>query len=135
MAFFAPDFSNRIESKFIPNNVLVMTDKAGNLKSKVYEFVKLIPEGRVVYYGMVASFVGSDARTVGWILSGMKEEEYDLIPWQRVVGKQGTIPADKLGFKGQLQRQLLEKEGVEFVDDLVDMKKFLMRVEDEEVLF
>jgi methylated-DNA-protein-cysteine methyltransferase related protein len=111
-----------------------MTDKAGSLKSKVYEFVKSIPEGRVVYYGMVAAFVGSDARTVGWILSGMREDEYDLIPWQRVVGKQGTIPADKLGFKGKLQRELLEKEGVEFVDDLVDMKRFLMRAEDEEVL-
>ncbi|MEI6728817.1 MAG: MGMT family protein [bacterium] len=106
-----------------------MIEKAGSLKSKVYEFVKSIPEGRVVYYGMVASFVGSDARTVGWILSGMREDEYDSIPWQRVVGKQGSIPADKLGFKGQLQRQLLEKEGVGFVDDLVDMKKFLMSVD------
>lgn len=109
-----------------------MTDKAGSLKSKVYQFVKLIPEGRVVYYGMVASFVGTDARTVGWILSGMREDEYDLIPWQRVVGKQGSIPADKLGFKGKLQRELLEKEGVEFVDDLVDMKRFLMRVETDD---
>jgi alkylated DNA nucleotide flippase Atl1 len=95
------------------------------LKQKVFDTVNKIPLGGVVYFGQIASQVGSDARTVGWILSGMVVAEYDLIPWYRVVSKNGYISSLKLGHKGLLQKQLLLKEGYIIIEDCVDMKKDL----------
>lgn len=97
-----------------------MTENS-ELKNKVFKAVKLIPEGKIAYFGQIANFIGSDARTVGWILSGMGVEEYELIPWYRVVAKNGFISSLKLGEKGLLQKQILLKESYQVVDDCVDM--------------
>ena len=45
----------------------------------------------------------------------------DDVPWQRVINSQGKI-SDRPG--AEKQRQLLEEEGVVFVKDKVDMKKY-----------
>ncbi len=94
------------------------------LKEKIFEIVNLVPAGKVIYYGQVAELVGASAQVVGWILSGMKEEEYDKTPWHRVVAKTGYISTLKLGYKGMLQIQLLRNEEVEIKEDFIDMKKF-----------
>jgi len=106
-----------------------------SLKAKVFEFVKTIPKGKIANYGLVASQVGSTAQVVGWVLSGMPESEFDLIPWWRVVAKDGYISALKMGFKGTLQKQLLEKEGYEISDDRVNMQKHLVEIEPSSGLF
>jgi len=111
-----------------------MQQKEGLLKAKVFEFVKQIPQGKVAYFGMVAQNVGSDARTVGWILSGMPESEFGLIPWYRVVAKDGFISSLKMGYKGILQKELLLKEGYLIEDDRVNMIKHLM-ISDKNDLF
>ncbi len=45
----------------------------------------------------------------------------DDVPWQRVINSQGKI-SERPG--AQKQRLLLEGEGIEFVKDKVDLKKY-----------
>jgi len=61
---------------------------------------------------------------VGKILSWLKDEEWWFYPWQRVVNKQWYISAMKLGERWLIQKQLLEKEWIEVMNDLVDMKRY-----------
>jgi methylated-DNA-protein-cysteine methyltransferase-like protein len=94
------------------------------LKHRVFELVKTIPAGKVAYYGQVAEALGIGARTVGWILGGITEEELSVVPWQRVVAKTGFISTMKLGYRGQIQKDLLIQDGVEVPIDHVDMEKY-----------
>ncbi|NJL97148.1 cysteine methyltransferase [Candidatus Gracilibacteria bacterium] len=81
------------------------------IKDKVLNAVNQIPYGNVVTYGMVGDHVGLIARTVGWIMASLNDEEMKKVPWHRVVGAGGTIPAIKYGFRGQVQIDRLIKEG------------------------
>jgi alkylated DNA nucleotide flippase Atl1 len=44
-------------------------------------------------------------------MTSLSEEEMILVPWQRVIGTGGAIPALKYGFRGEEQIRRLEKEG------------------------
>jgi methylated-DNA-protein-cysteine methyltransferase-like protein len=80
---------------------------------KVIEIIKSIPPSKVMTYGQVAEWAGNPrgARQVSRILHSMSRN-YD-IPWQRVVNRLGEISLScQQG--GDLQRQLLEEEGVTF---------------------
>lgn len=90
-------------------------------KARVIEFVRQIPEGKLVYFGLIAAQVGGTAQSVGWILTGLTPEESVGVPWHRVVAKSGYISALKLGEKGRLQKILLREEGFEIIDDRVDV--------------
>ena len=123
-------------------------------KEKVIKFLQAIPKGKVVSYGQAAAIAGSPraARQVGGILrnlelpflgriysdpktprkgrsrkgkpsSGFTSE---FVPWWRVVNNKGVI-----SIKGNwtatkdLQKQLLEKEGVKVEKDFsVNMEKY-----------
>jgi methylated-DNA-protein-cysteine methyltransferase related protein len=87
--------------------------------------VKLIPPNKVVYFGQIAGRVGVSAQIVGFILSGMSVEESKDIPWYRVVAKNGHISALKLGYKGEIQKEILIKEGYVVIDNIVDMETHL----------
>ena len=94
-----------------------------SFSQRVYEMVGQIPEGCVASYGTVAALVGSprSARYVGFVLhSNPRPGE---IPCHRVVFKDGGI-CPGYAFGGpEVQRALLEDEGVEFIDELhVDME-------------
>jgi len=109
-----------------------------NLKRKVFDIVNQIPEQKVTNFGEIAKVVGSDARTVGFILSGMNEDEMRMIPWYRVVAKDGFISSLKLGAKGMLQKEILLRKGYILEGDNVDMQRHLwLPYSDEqaEVLF
>ncbi len=85
-----------------------------NTYEKIYEAVKNIPYGRVATYKQVAAMAGNPswARTVGNALH--KNPDPDNIPCYRVVNHQGR-PAPAFAFGGEnVQRRLLESEGVEF---------------------
>lgn len=43
------------------------------------------------------------------------------VPWQRVINAQGKI-SQRAGF--ERQRRLLEQEGIAFVNDKVDLKRY-----------
>ena len=84
-----------------------------------YEVVKQIPAGCVMSYGEVARHAGFPrcARHVGFALHGNPDPEN--IPCHRVVFKDGSLsPAFAFGGVNR-QRELLEAEGVKFVDDKV----------------
>jgi methylated-DNA-protein-cysteine methyltransferase-like protein len=84
-------------------------------RAQVLLILTRIPPGHVTSYGAVAAMAGQPraARGVGWILHGLPSGT-DL-PWWRVVNRNGEISTRKLpGATGHLQRDLLEKEGVEF---------------------
>lgn len=85
-----------------------------NFFNRVYRAVKQIPYGKVASYGKVAEIAGNKrmARQVGWALHTNPAPEE--IPCYRVVFKDGSLsPAFKFGGEN-VQRALLEKEGIKF---------------------
>jgi len=96
-----------------------------SLKDAVFRLVPLIPEGTVATYGQIAAYAGRPraARQVGMVLAGLPEDTH--IPWQRVINAQGAIsPRGKPGAV-ELQRILLEEEGLEFgLDDTTDLRRY-----------
>lgn len=88
----------------------------------------------MVYFGLLAKVVGSNARSVGWVLSGMKREEWGQIPWYRVVAKNGFISSLKLGEKGVIQKELLEHENYQIHADCVDMQEHCLTLKELENL-
>ena len=92
---------------------------------KVYDYLKTIPEGKVVTYGQVAYAIGSprSARQVGYALH--VNPEPGVIPCHRVVNREGKL-APAFAFGGmEIQAALLEKEGIEVSDDYtVDLQKY-----------
>lgn len=96
-----------------------------NFFNAVYEAVKQIPLGKVATYGDIAKAIGAprSARQVGWALHNNPRPIE--IPCHRVVFADGRLSAS-FAFGGQqVQRQLLESEGVEVsLDNTVDLKKY-----------
>jgi methylated-DNA-protein-cysteine methyltransferase related protein len=88
-------------------------------QNTVWEIVRQIPTGKVSTYGQIASMIpppgtlnlkdyeAFGARWVGGAMAACPEE----VPWQRVINSQGKI-SPRPG--AELQRQLLEDEGVKF---------------------
>jgi len=97
---------------------------------KVYRLVCLIPPGKVATYGQIAALLGHPqaARTVGWALHSLADEQARVVPWQRVIGAGGRITTSCQTHSAQLQRQLLEEEGIE-CDSRgdIDMARFQWR--------
>ena len=92
---------------------------------RVYEIVKQIPEGKVATYGQVARAIGAprSSRQVGWALHS--NPAFGEIPCHRVVFKDGSL-TDGFAFGGrEVQKSLLENDGVEVSGDYkVDLNKF-----------
>jgi methylated-DNA-protein-cysteine methyltransferase-like protein len=77
-----------------------------------------------VTYGQVALLAGAPraARQVGGVLNRVRQP--DQVPWQRVINAEGMISTYRIG-AGELQRALLEAEGVKFdADGRVDLRLF-----------
>ncbi len=92
---------------------------------EVYRVVREIPMGRVRTYGQVAAEAGmaGAARQVGWALAALGAR--DDVPWQRVINARGEISARAESEWTDLQRSLLESEGVEFdARGRVDLERF-----------
>lgn len=95
------------------------------MREKVYAYLKTVPEGRVVTYGQIASFLGNKhlSRVVGNILH--KNPDPETIPCHRVVNRKGEL-SNAYAFGGrEAQRVRLEAEGVVFESDgTVDLEKY-----------
>jgi methylated-DNA-protein-cysteine methyltransferase-like protein len=97
--------------------------------ARVWDLVHRIPPGRVATYGQIAlmlpppdgvdmdNYLAFGARWVGGAMAACP----DGVPWQRVINAQGKISERPGAGK---QRQLLEEEGIEFVKDKIDLKKY-----------
>ena len=94
---------------------------------QVYMLVRQIPPGRVASYGQIAALLGHPraARTVGWALNALVETEAPDVPWHRVINHAGRITIARAGLNPEIQRRLLEDEGVEFDEaGYVDMRRY-----------
>ncbi len=97
--------------------------------AQVWELVRQIPYGKVASYGQLAlmllppdgvnieAYRAFGPRWVGGAMAACPEG----VPWQRVVNSQGKI-SERAG--AETQRKLLEEEGIVFVKDKIDLKKF-----------
>ncbi len=83
---------------------------------KVYELVRKIPKGKITTYGIIGKKLKMSPRVVGQALH-VNPYEGD-VPCHRVVNRKGRI-APNFAFGGKdIQRKLLEAEGVKFKDQL-----------------
>ncbi|WP_354695876.1 MGMT family protein [Elongatibacter sediminis] len=96
----------------------------GTWVKNVWQVVAGIPRGHVLTYGEVARLAGpgGSARRVS---QAMRRAPRKLaLPWHRVINAQGRIslPADSSGHREQRER--LEREGVRFDGDRIDLDRF-----------
>lgn len=93
---------------------------------RVVRLIRSIPRGRVASYGQIAALAGFPAasRQVVRLLHSLSGKEH--LPWHRVINSRGTISLT--GQDYELQRGLLEDEGIEFgLGDRINLKRFLWR--------
>lgn len=81
---------------------------------RVWQVVRRCPKGKIVSYGGVAAILGQPraARGVGHALSVLPPGSD--VPWWRVLNRNGEISIKGPINGPQLQRALLEQEGVRF---------------------
>ena len=95
----------------------------------IWSWVRKIPRGRVATYGQIASLAGLEghARQVGYALHNLPERSN--VPWHRVVNAKGEISPRSAGDSHELQRMLLEGEGVELDPrGRIDLKRYCWKV-------
>ena len=97
--------------------------------AQVWDLVRQVPYGKVVTYGQIAkmlpppqgveieAYAAFGPRWVGGAMANCPDD----VPWQRVINSQGKI-SERPG--AERQRQILEEEGVVFVKDKIDFKKY-----------
>ncbi len=91
--------------------------KQKNTFKLVYDIVRRIPRGKVATYGDIAKRMGNPrlSRVVGYALH--VNPEPGVIPCHRVVNRFGET-SKAFAFGGSdIQRAMLEDEGVEFLPD------------------
>ncbi len=83
---------------------------------RVYALVRQIPRGKVISYGQAARACPPlTPRQVGQIMAHALDDD---IPWWRVVGSDGSLRIHKRDpMLAQLQKSLLQQEGVPFTPD------------------
>jgi methylated-DNA-protein-cysteine methyltransferase-like protein len=92
---------------------------------RIYAVVQRIPRGRVTTYGEVARLAGlpGHARQVGYALHSLADERD--VPWQRVVNARGELSPRSIPGSEQVQRDLLEDEGIEFsIRGRIDLARY-----------
>lgn len=104
-----------------------MADNRG-IFDKIYEIVNQIPKGKVATYGQVALMAGNPrwARVVGYALHVNPDPQH--IPCHRVVNRMGKLsPAFAFGGENA-QKDRLESEGVEVIDNTVNLEKYIWKL-------
>jgi methylated-DNA-protein-cysteine methyltransferase related protein len=91
---------------------------------RIWESVEKIPLGKVSTYGSIALLSGypEQARLVGYALHGLPMDS--TVPWYRVINAQGKISFPNGSRAFREQKEKLEGEGIKFVGDIIDLKKF-----------
>lgn len=94
-----------------------------NFKDRVIQIVQQIPYGKVTTYGTVATLVGLPRGAL--LVGGILHYQGDKIAWHRVVNRHGFISTKCPDHPQQLQKALLEQEGVVVSDNfVVDLIKY-----------
>ena len=106
-------------------NVCILQSSAVKRYELIWTVVRKVPRGRVATYGQIAEIAGLEghARQVGYALHNLPARSN--VPWHRVVNAKGEISARTGGDSHELQRMLLEAEGVEFdAKGRMDLKRY-----------
>ena len=94
--------------------------KSEDFFERVYDLVRLIPQGRITSYGAIAKCLGSpqSARMVGWAMNQSHSQSI-FVPAHRVVNRKGLLTG-KHHFSGtNMMQELLENEGAIIENDRV----------------
>lgn len=94
------------------------------LSQKVYNYLTIIPKGKVVTYKQIAEYLGNKglARVIGNILH--KNPDEDKYPCYKVLNSKGEL-TEAFVFGGKkIQKQKLEKEGIEVINNKVDLNVY-----------
>ena len=80
---------------------------------RVYDVVRLIPEGKVTTYGHIARCLGSakSSRMVGWAMNASHNHDPN-IPAHRVVNRNGILTGRMHFDSPDIMQEKLEKEGI-----------------------
>lgn len=95
---------------------------------RIYDVVRKIPRGSVATYGQIAMLAGNPrwARVVGYALHVNPDPKN--IPCYRVVNRFGKV-SSAFAFGGEnMQIELLKKDGIEVVNGVVDLNKYIWRI-------
>lgn len=91
--------------------------------SDVIEIVQSIPCGRVTTYGQVALLAGHPR--AARVIAGIMTRYEDGLPWHRVINRHGFISIKRLDIPKEIQKGLLENEGVVVSPDfMVDLERY-----------
>jgi len=95
-----------------------------NWVKAVWQVVAGIPRGHVLTYGEVARLAGMSRAARRVSLAMRRAPRGMKLPWHRVINAQGKIsfPQDSTGY--QRQKELLQTEGVIFLNGKVDLQRF-----------
>jgi methylated-DNA-protein-cysteine methyltransferase related protein len=96
-----------------------MKEEKPNYFDLVYQVVRLIPSGRVTSYGTIAHYLGlkSGARMVGYAMNAAHTMQD--VPAHRVVNRNGLLTGKNHFSSPTTMQELLEKEGVEVINDQI----------------
>jgi methylated-DNA-protein-cysteine methyltransferase related protein len=96
------------------------TNENDSFFQRVYEVVRLIPNGRVTSYGAIAEYLGTrgSARMVGWAMNASHHDKLH-VPAHRVVNRNGMLTGKHFFGGSQVMQDLLESEGIKVRDDKV----------------
>lgn len=110
--------------KMIEESYRIITDSP---TKRIYEAVKKIPKGKVATYGQIAKMAGNErmSRAVGNALH--KNPEPDKIPCYKVVNSKGELASEFVFGGREVQAKLLEADGIEVVNNKVDLNKYGMK--------
>ncbi len=102
---------------------MITQEEANQLITQAFALVRACPEGRVTTYSWLARALGypRGARMLGWIMN----EAFEGIPAQRVINSKGELTGSWAFGQPGTMRQLLENEGVLFLESgRVDLKRY-----------
>ena len=97
-----------------------MESKTKDFFDQVYQVVRLIPKGRVTSYGAIANYLGakSSSRVVGYAMNASHSQK-EKVPAHRVLNRNGQLTGKHHFPTPFLMQELLEKDGVQIIDDRV----------------
>jgi len=99
---------------------LLMNSNSDSFFERVYDVVRLVPNGRITTYGAIARFTGSPkaSRMVGWAMNASHLQP-GFLPAHRVVNRKGLLTGKHHFRHPDLMQELLESEGIIVENDRV----------------
>ena len=99
---------------------------------RVYDIVRLIPEGKLMTYGDIAKHLGAarSARMVGWALN-KSGNLTPFVPAHRVVNRKGLLTGKMHFTNMNTMEEMLHAEGIKVLDNqIIDLEKYLWTPDD-----